>query len=136
MPSVRTLSSTIFTLSGCWRAFSSHPERPNSTSIRSVPVDSRLRVVRMSRWPRVGDGAGTSTTCVAPSRRLCNTCFMLSGGARRVALESQRRLLDDLPGQYRERADDHERGEQPADPGNSVKEQQVDHRHVVNVNAV
>ena len=51
-PSVRILSSTCSTLSGCWRALSIQPARPNSTSMRSVPAEISVRVVRISKPPR------------------------------------------------------------------------------------
>ena len=41
-PSVRNFSRTTFTLSGCWRAFLIKPALPNSTSIRSVPIDTSV----------------------------------------------------------------------------------------------
>ena len=44
-PSARTLSRTMRTLSGCWRALSNQFALPNSTSIRSVPAETREAVV-------------------------------------------------------------------------------------------
>ena len=65
-PSVLILSSTCFTLSGCWRAFWSILALPNSTSMRSVPRDTRLRVVLINTQPRFTLGAGTSSNTVSP----------------------------------------------------------------------
>ncbi len=57
-PSVRILSSTMRTLSGCWRALSMSPALPKSTSIRSVPADTSVCELRISSCPRPAPGAG------------------------------------------------------------------------------
>jgi len=36
------------------RVFSIHPALPNSTSIRSVPADTRVREERINNWSRLG----------------------------------------------------------------------------------
>ena len=58
------LSSTILTLSGCCKAFDIMFDLPNSTSIRSVPIDTRECVVRISNFPFETMGTGTSASSV------------------------------------------------------------------------
>jgi len=65
-PSVRTLSRTIFTLSGCWRALSRRLALPKSTSILSVPAETKDLVVAISRVPGFDLGEGTSSRAVSP----------------------------------------------------------------------
>ena len=63
-PSVFILSKTCFTLSGCCRALSIRFAFPNSTSIRSVPRDTNVRVVWIKTWPDFTWGTGTSSKMV------------------------------------------------------------------------
>ena len=51
MPSVLAFSRTIFTLSGCDRAFCIHPDVPKSMSIFSVPTEIRDLFVEISKCP-------------------------------------------------------------------------------------
>ena len=75
-PSVRALSSTMRTLSGCCRALSIHPALPNSTSMRSVPAETREVVVWMSSWPVFTWGQGMSNSSVEPVLRDWRICFI------------------------------------------------------------
>ena len=45
----RILSSTMRTLSGCWRALSMSPALPKSTSMRSVPAETSVWQLRISK---------------------------------------------------------------------------------------
>jgi len=74
-PSVRTLSRTIFTLSGCWRALSRRLALPKSTSILSVPAETKDLVVAISRVPGFDLGEGTSSRAVSPFPKFCSICF-------------------------------------------------------------
>ena len=58
-----------------WRAFSRGLALPKSTSMRSVPAEIRVRVVRSSKWPGARRGQGTSASSVDPSLRFCRICF-------------------------------------------------------------
>src|SRR5689334_19183978 len=44
--------------------------------MRSVPAETRLRRVWISRWPGLAAGAGTSRLRTLPFSRLWSTCFM------------------------------------------------------------
>jgi hypothetical protein len=59
-PSVRALSSTSRTLSGCCLALFSQPALPKSTIIRSVPGEMRERSVAVTRVPAEAGGGGGS----------------------------------------------------------------------------
>ena len=45
----RILSSTMRTLSGCWRALSMSPALPKSTNLRSVPAETSVGEVLISK---------------------------------------------------------------------------------------
>src|SRR6185295_9110416 len=80
----------------------------NSTTMRSVPADTKLAATFTNAKPSRGVGTGTSSTMVLPSHIFCNNCFMkLSislftrwsryGGVGRVVPQGRietRRLLD------------------------------------------
>ena len=70
------LSSTWRTLSGWERALASKLPWPNSTNMRSVPTEMRLRRVAMSNWPGAQVGTGVSSSSVAPVLRFWMICFM------------------------------------------------------------
>src|SRR5690242_14233787 len=57
------------TFSGWLLAFSSHPARPNSTNIRSVPADTTEQRPAISRLGPPARGTGTSTKLVWPVDR-------------------------------------------------------------------
>src|SRR5690606_2122584 len=65
--------------SGCWRALSSRPALPNSTSMRSVPEEMSERVVRICIVPEPPCGAGTSASMVPPVFKFWRICFMVAG---------------------------------------------------------
>ena len=69
--------STCFTLSGCCFAFCINPALPNSTSIRSVPNETNVRVVFISTVPGLACGAGTSSSIVLPFFKSCIICFIM-----------------------------------------------------------
>ena len=75
-PSVRILSSTMRTLSGCWRALSMSPALPKSTSMRSVPAETSVWQLRISKARDQRGGVGTSVTSVMPDLRFWRTCFI------------------------------------------------------------
>jgi hypothetical protein len=47
-----------YALSGCDRALASKLAWPNSTNMRSVPVEMRLRWVAINKWPALQAGVG------------------------------------------------------------------------------
>ena len=75
-PSVRILSRTIFTLSGCWRALSRRLALPKSTSMRSVPAEIRDLLVAISSDPGFDSGVGISSRTALPLPRFCKICFI------------------------------------------------------------
>ena len=75
-PSVLILLKTSFTLSGCCFAFWNKFDFPNSTSIRSVPNDTKLLVVCIKTWPGLTNGAGISSKIVWPLLISWMICFI------------------------------------------------------------
>src|SRR5512140_2075119 len=75
-PSRRAFSSTWRVRSGRERALPTSDFSANSTTIRSVPAETRLAAVRTRAVPGRTDGAGTSATTALPSRKFCRSCFM------------------------------------------------------------
>jgi len=74
-PSVLILLNTCLTLSGCWRPLSIMFALPKSTSIRSVPAETKVRREAINTVPLLIFGQGTSTSCVSPFERRCRICF-------------------------------------------------------------
>src|SRR5512141_708220 len=89
-PSRRALSITWRTRSGRERALPARLFSANSTSIRSVPAETREADTLTRAMPGPGTGMGTSAMVVLPLRMFWRSCFMnddSSGSSVRVYLK-------------------------------------------------